>query len=465
MENVFGGVFQRFVDATPITVMARVVIERVFEPAKLDRWFEQAKQRQYTRELLFSSVFNLMSLVAFKVFPTLHAAYQARAESEDIGVSVISVYSKVNGIEPETSRAMVRETAAELAKVIEEMKATRRTWLPGYRVKVADGNSIEATEHRLDVLRTTSAGALPGKSLVVYEPALELATDLVPCEDGHAQERSLLGEVLEMVEVRDLWIADRNFCTREFLEGIEDRKGRFIVRHHAGLSCTPLEPEVYIGKTESGKVYQQRVEVTGFLAGSKPRKYRRIRIHLKRKNRDGDMDIFLLTDLSKSAASAKVVANLYRRRWSIETMFQELEAHLNSEVNTLGYPKAALFAFAIAVAAYNALAVVKAALRRAHGEDEIEANVSGYYIAGELARTHEGMMVALPPKVWARFRRMSNRKFVAFLVATATSANLALYKKHKRGPKKPQPKRTSYSDQPHVSTARLLWDRDRKRTR
>ena len=62
------------------------------------------------------------------------------------------------------------------------------------------------------MLLDTRAGALPGKSLVVLEPALGLATDIFPCEDGHAQERSLLPEVLETVEAGDLWIGERNFC-------------------------------------------------------------------------------------------------------------------------------------------------------------------------------------------------------------------------------------------------------------
>jgi hypothetical protein len=267
-----------------------------------------------------------------------------------------------------------------------------------------------------------------------------------------------------MVEARDLWIADRNFCTREFLEGIEDRDGRFIIRHHGKLSFTPLGREVRIGAVARGTVYEQRVEIAGFYRGSKPRQYRRIRIHLKKKTRDGDRDIFLLSDLSKSAASAKQIADLYLRRWSIETMFQELESHLHSEVNTLGYPKAALFAFCIAVAAYNVLAVTKAALRRVHGEEMIDANVSGYYIAGELARTHESMFVVLSPKQMARFRRISDKEFIAFLLRIARSANLARYRKHRRGPKKPQPKRTAYANKTHVSTAQLLWKRDRKLT-
>lgn len=461
LERLFGGVFQRFVEKTPITLMARAVVERVFDPDKLDHWFEQARQQQYTRELLFSSVFNLMSLVAFKVFPSLHAAYQVQAEAEEVSVSVIAVYSKVKGVEPATSRAIVRETAVELSEAIVKLKGARRPLLPGYRVKILDGNCIEASEHRLKVLRKTSAGALPGKSLVVYDPSLDLATDVFPCEDGHAQERSLLSNVLETVQASDVWIGDRNFCVREFLEGIENRKARFIVRHHGQLSFTPVGREVRIGAIASGMVFEQWVEIAGFFDGSKPRRYRRIRVQLKKATRDGDRDLYLLTDLSRSAASAKVVADLYLHRWSIEKLFQQLEAHLNSEVTTLGYPKAALLAFCIAVAAYNALAVIKAALRRIHGEDKIEANVSGYYIAGELTRTYEGMMVALPPRSWARFRRMSDREFIACLLRIAGAVVLARYQKHPRGPKKPQPKRTAYAGEPHVSTAQLLWDKSR----
>ncbi|WP_353618612.1 transposase [Spartinivicinus marinus] len=67
--------------------------------------------------------------------------------------------------------------------------------------------------------------------------------------------------------------------------------------------------------------------------------------------------------MPKSVTKASQIAEFYRKRWSIETMFQKLESYLNSEINTLAYPKAALFCFCVAVIAYNVLAVVKAALQ------------------------------------------------------------------------------------------------------
>jgi len=88
--------------------------------------------------------------------------------------------------------------------------------LPGKRIKQLDGNCIEKTEHRIQELRSIAAGPLPGKSLVVYDPILRLPIDVFPCEDGHAQERSLLRMVLQTVKKNDVWVADRNFCTIDF---------------------------------------------------------------------------------------------------------------------------------------------------------------------------------------------------------------------------------------------------------
>jgi len=82
---------------------------------------------------------------------------------------------------------------------------------------------LEATEHRIHELRGTAAGALPGKSPVVLDPALKLVVDVFPCEDGHAQERALPDQVLPTVEAGDCWIEDRNFCTLKFLFTVAER--------------------------------------------------------------------------------------------------------------------------------------------------------------------------------------------------------------------------------------------------
>ncbi|MCP3893162.1 MAG: IS4/IS5 family transposase, partial [Bacteroides sp.] len=175
--------------------------------------------------------------------------------------SVKSLYNKLNGIEVNTSAELVRYAAGAVSPVIEGLKGTRRSPLAGYPVRLLDGNCIEASEHRIEELRPLSAGALPGKSLVVYDPVLGIPVDVFPCEDGHAQERSLLNQVLPTVEKGELWLADRNFCTVDFTCTIDDKDAHIVFRQHANLPYTELGKERAVGKIETGKVFEQPIEV------------------------------------------------------------------------------------------------------------------------------------------------------------------------------------------------------------
>ncbi|MDM8555589.1 hypothetical protein QUF75_12730 [Desulfococcaceae bacterium HSG7] len=97
-----------------------------------------------------------------------------------------------------------------------------------------EGNCIEAGEHRIGELRELAAGALPGKSQVVYDPVLRIPVNVFPYEDGHARERSPLGDVSATVVENDVWAANRNFSTCEFITEIADSEVFFIIRRHAG---------------------------------------------------------------------------------------------------------------------------------------------------------------------------------------------------------------------------------------
>ncbi|MFO1352024.1 MAG: IS4/IS5 family transposase, partial [Gammaproteobacteria bacterium] len=186
---IIDALFQRFIEKAPLPVMVRALLERVFHPERLDSGFEQTAEAQYTRELLFSTLFEWMSQVVCTVRRSVHDAYQA---AEQLATSVGAVYRKLARIEPTTVREWVRYSARESRSVMEALEYRRPSPLPGYVVKILDGNALAATEHRLKALRSLRAGALPGKAVVVYEPAYHLMVDLFPCEDGHAQERALL---------------------------------------------------------------------------------------------------------------------------------------------------------------------------------------------------------------------------------------------------------------------------------
>jgi hypothetical protein len=449
---MLGKVFERFMEKSPLSVMVRGTLERVLGADQLDAWFAQTAQKQYTRTLLFSTVYDLLSQVVFRIKPSVRAAYRDR--EEEVGASLISVYNKLNGVETHTSAELVRYSAAVLTPVVEQLDGERAPWLPGYRVKIVDGNCLEASERRLKVLRDVQAGALPGKSLVVYEPAHGLVSDVFPCEDGHAQERSLLGAVLETVQAGDLWIQDRNFCTRAFLCDIDTRGACFITRQHEGLPYEILSALRSVGRIETGQVAEQRIRVWD--AQGVAHVFRRIRVKLDQATRDGDRLLYIVTNVPPRKASAKRIARLYRKRWTLETAFQHLEAYFHSEINTLGYPKAALFGFCLALVAYNMLAVVMAALRSVHGTEPIDQDLSLYYVANDIAQTYQGMMIAIPAEEWRVFSLMSPEEMVATLRALAQKVRLKAYRKSPRGPKKPRPKHEGTPKATHVSTAKIL---------
>lgn len=449
-------VFDRFAQGDYIPLMAQAALEHALSPRVVDQLFEQTAQRQYTRDLLFSSVVGLMSLVVCRIRPSINAAYQKNAVP--LNVSLQALYGKIARIEPSLGAALVRSTAERLAPVITALRGGTTPLLPGYRIKILDGNHLPGSEHRIKELRALRAAALPGHTLVVLDPALMLVIDAFPCEDGHAQERSLLGQVEATVRPKDLWIDDRNFCTTGFLFGIVRREGFFLVRQHAAtLTYTLVGKRKDRGRVETGRVFEQTLRATN--DAGEVLFLRRVTVVLDQPTRDGETEIHLLTNVPAKHARAGVIAELYRRRWTIETAFAEMEKVLNGEINALGYPKAALFSFCMALVAYNVMSTVKGALRAVHGETKVEG-VSGFYLADEIQMCHRGMMRAIPKDEWVPFQDATAVEFAEVMRVWACAVPLEEYASNPRGPKKPKPQKQSGAKIKHVSTFRVLEARE-----
>ena len=121
---LLSGPFEKFVEASPVSVMMRGIIETLFHPQRLERLFEETAVTQYTRTLPFATVGE----VVFNVNPAL---------VERIGtlpVSVRAFYQKLNGVEPEVLAVLVRDSAVQLAPVMQE-PGLRTPLLPGYSIR------------------------------------------------------------------------------------------------------------------------------------------------------------------------------------------------------------------------------------------------------------------------------------------------------------------------------------------
>ena len=277
--------------------------------------------------------------------------------------------------------------------------------------------------------------------------------DCIPCEDGHAQERSLTPAILDWAEPATVRNGDRDFCTARLLAGTADRGGCFVVRQH-GQMRTELEPggRTPAGRTDTRPVFEETVRIAD--GAGRALAVRRVTIALDAPTRDGDREIRIRTTRAAEVTAIRV-AERYRDRWAIGAAFGELAAALDGEVAGLGYPRAALFAFAVALCSYNVLSVIKASIRSAH-TTAADPGVSGYHVANEVSGASRGLLIAIPADEWAVFARVSAAVMATALLALAEQVRVAEFVLSPRGPKKPRPKPGKTRPGEHLATARVL---------
>lgn len=455
---IVSDILQRFRKQSPVSVMARAVLEFSFPDKVLDELFQRSAVRQYQDKLLFSTVVKVMSLVVCRGRKSVRDAYLSLREAA--GASLQALYDKLQKTEPAVAAALVEQSFVRMQPLIRQLQAHRQPLFPGYVLKILDGAHLAGTQHRIRETRGLNSAPLPAQALVVLQPDQRLISHMFPCEDAHAQERSLLDAVQATLEERDLVLADRNFCTTNFLFGLRRLGACWIIRQHASTLYGKelLGKRRRVGRTDRGLVYEQQMRIVDPLT-SETLILRRVTIELDQPTTAGETEIHLLSNLP-ARFGARRIAAAYLQRWRVENAFQEIEQALRGEVDTLGYPKAALLAFSIALLMYNVLGVVKGALQFKHGEAAAFDKLSGYCLASEIAAVSEGLLIAVPPERWtAMLGGCTARQLAQFLGETAAHAHPARFRKSTRGPKKPPPKRTGGLREKHVSTHRLIIKR------
>ena len=89
-----------------MSVMVRGILERVLGAEQRHAGFARTAQKQSTRTVLFSTVYDILSHVVFRIKPSVRAAY--RDHEDKVGASLISLSNKLHGVETHTSAELVR---------------------------------------------------------------------------------------------------------------------------------------------------------------------------------------------------------------------------------------------------------------------------------------------------------------------------------------------------------------------
>src|SRR3954462_14734858 len=78
----------------------------------------------------------------------------------------------------------------------------------------------------------------------------------------------------------------------------------------------------------------------------------------------------------------------------------------HSEIGSLGQPRAALLGFAVALLAYNVLALIGRCVEQAHHQPpQPPPEVPLFHLALTIQSSYEGMLIALPSKRWTVWRQ------------------------------------------------------------
>lgn len=440
----------------PVALMTRATHEYLFTDAFLNDLFDDTAVANYSRQFLFSDLVGVLTGVVFSSHPSVRRAFLSAPVTGARG-TLKCFYEKLQRLEPGTVRALVRGTAERVDEIGGSEPRPEPEPIRGYRLMIIDGNHLGATQSRLD---GQSGAALPGQVLAVLEHASGLVRDILPWEDAHANEKEVLAELGLNLRAGDVAVLDRQFCANTIMDRINAQKARFLIRHNASVGLHPVTDRRSCGKTPTGRVYETRVRYA-----QTKRVVRCVEVELDTPTRNGEKVIRLLTDLPAEKASGRQVAQAYLCRRQIETVFWELTVSLTCEVDTLAYPRAALFTFGVAVAVYNGLQLVRGAVTAVHGAD-VRDQLSGHTMAGEVGRMWDGLDLALDSDDWDEVRGLSPAAFRRWLREAAKGMDLDYYRKTTRGPKKPkaQPAEGEPINK-HTSTFRFLEQRQQLRNK
>src|SRR6516165_4621653 len=317
---ILPAIMDPFAEGAAPAVMVRTALDWMIQRTSIDPILQEVAEGQYDREFLLGHFVEVMADVACGFRKSPRAAFLKRQLQRVASISAF--YRKLGRMEPAVPAAIVRETAERARELIVAAGGLLPEPIPGYAARILDGNVLTGTDHRLTVLRSTRAAALPGKSLAIYEPISGLVRDIILEENAHTQERALLDQV--EIEPGQLWIMDRNFCVRTFLFRILRAGSFFLVRRHEStLPFEPIEPLRSVGRCEAGEIFEQPIWVDDPQCEGRRYRLRRIVLRLDQSTRNGEAEIVLITNLPADVP-AELCCSVYRGRWEIETHFQKL---------------------------------------------------------------------------------------------------------------------------------------------
>jgi hypothetical protein len=386
------GAFEReLMRRSPLAACVLEVSDYLFDGGLVASVWECNRGRCYEDVLGFEDFLRLTRDALLRHGGSAHALFVELERSGKRPVDESNFYRKLSRTPPAVSRALLREGAAKLAGLMPEVPGGAGAGavpacFGGFEVVAADGKKIKDAAKRLMPARGLSGKLLGAAALVALDVRRGLAVAMSDCLDGMANEVPLVPALMDQLRERVypgrpvLTVWDRQFDDPRTLRRLGEREGdAFVVR--LKQSHMRFEPESCVRSLDArGRAVLDEVGVAG--RGKDTLRVRRVTLS---RAAEGEADVVLLSSLlDRDAFPAADLLALYRLRWGIEQVFQQVTETFALEHLIGCSPKAALFQLAYCLLLYDLVQLVKAYVA---GDGRVlAAAVSGYYLFQDIRR-------------------------------------------------------------------------------
>jgi hypothetical protein len=345
----------------PLAQATLELFDFVLERQWLDQLYERSRGHCYTAELTFPAFVGLLRDCLLVHGGSGHKGVVAAEQAGTMPVAQSSFYRKLSRMPVEVSQALLRECTARLHELV---PPAQRRVLPAcvdnFEVYNGDGKKLKKAAKRLKPCRGFGGKLLGAKVLVAMDARTGLAVAMNSALDGEANDVPLVPGLLPQARVMTdrpiLWVMDRQFGDLQTVRKLAGERDHFLVRIRSNLSFTADDKAPRKGGADQkGRRF---IDECGWLGGAanRDRLYvRRITLELE----EGEQ-LVLITDLTDRAVYlARDLLEVYRGRWKIEEMFQQVSEVFELRKLIGCTPQAALFQAAFCLLMYNLIQTLR----------------------------------------------------------------------------------------------------------
>jgi DDE family transposase len=361
------GFKQEVSERLPLAQAALEAFGFAFDPQLLNGLYDRNRGRGYTDTLTFPHLVGLVRSCLLEHGGSGHRGCTEAERDGTLEVDESSFYRKLAKMPVAVSRALLCEGTVRLRELCEGTSAVTEDFLPacfeGMEPVVLDGKKIKKAARRLKLTRGYKGALIGAKALVAMSLRSGMALAMSDSLDGQTNDVPLIPELLpqvrQVIAGPILWLADRQFGGLGIPPQLTARAGdHYVLRVSVSTPFTadPMH-KARICTDEHDRVVID--EIGTFGSKDTAIKVRRVTLRTGKPASAGG-DVILITDLTDSKVySATKLLKLYRRRWGIEQMFQEVTETFSLDHLIGCAPKAVLFQFAFCLLMYNLTQVLK----------------------------------------------------------------------------------------------------------